>query len=222
MNINFNWLDILFAIVIIYNVFLGVKEGFVKTLSDFCKFIVAFFAARFFHKSLAEYLTVNSGIYTSINKRVTEIISSISAEEATAEGLAGEINLDFIPKGLSNYIEDLIMKSQNSLQGFVEHFSENLSQVIFEAVCFVAVFIIALIVWKVITLIVDKIMGLPVLRQVNGLGGFAIGLMKGFFFCVLISTLFFVISMTGMPVLTDALNASMLAKYFYIGFILDL
>ncbi len=222
MELNINILDILFAIILIYNAFIGAKEGFVKTMFNFLKYVVAFISAKIFSPHLAEYLTINSGIYQNINKSITKAVSSISVEDATVELWLEKLDIEFIPNGLRMYVEDLIMKSQNSLQGFSEHFSENLSQVIFEAVCFVVVFVITLIIWHLIAVIVDKITDLPVLKQVNSLGGFAVGLLKGLLFCVLTSTLLYTIVLMDMPVLSKMLNASMLARYFYIGFILNL
>ncbi len=222
MEYNINIPDILFAVILIYNSFMGAKEGFVRTLSGFVKYIVAFVSAKMFGGTLAEFLTVNSGIYKSIYSGVEKTVSSISVEEVTVETWLEGIKVEFLPAGLKDYVADLIMKSRSSLQGFSEYFTENLSMVIYEGICFVIVFIIALILWKIITLIVDKIAGLPVLKQVNGLGGFAMGLIKGLFFCVITSSLCYLISMTDMPLLSEALNSSMLAKYFYIGFILEL
>ena len=214
--------DILFAVIIIYNTFSGAKEGFVRTLSGFLKYIVAFISAKIFHLSLAEYLTTNSGIYQYIQKNITNAISSISVEEATTEKIIEIFDIEFIPPYLKSYMEDLINKSHNSLEGFAEYFSENLSAMIFNAACFIIVFLITLIVWKLATMIIDNIMKLPVLRQVNGLGGFAVGLLKGLFFCVLTSTILYTISLMDVPALTKSLNASLLAKYFYLGSILNL
>ncbi len=222
MDLNINILDILFAIILIYSAFVGAKEGFVRTLSGLVKYVVAFISAKMFSGALAGFLTVNSGIYKKINNSITTAVSSVSVEEATVELWLEKLNMNSLPAGLREYIADLIEKSRNSLQGFAEHFAEKLSAVIFEAICFIIVFILALIIWKLITLIIDKIAGLPVLRQVNGLGGFAVGLIKGLLICVIASTLCYTISMMDMPLLTEMLNNSYLAKYFYIGFILNL
>ncbi|MBR6800734.1 MAG: CvpA family protein [Eubacteriaceae bacterium] len=222
LNINLNIPDILFCVLIIYNAFSGARQGFVRTASAFLKYIAAFLSAKIFYKSLAEYLTVNSGIYRVINENITNAISSVSLEEATTDKIIEIFNIEFVPEPIKLYIEDLVTKSHLSLQGFAEYFSENLSMVIYEAMCFIIVFILTLILWKIMTLIVDRIMGLPVLKQVNGLGGFAVGLLKGLFLCVVASSLLYTLSMMDMPALSKALEGSYLAKYFYIGSILNL
>lgn len=217
-----NVLDIIFIVILAYNIITGAIDGFIKSLFGFLKYIAAYIVSKMFYLPVAAYLTVNTGLYRSINDKIANIVSSLPQTDASAEGWMEKLNLQFLPNGLKTYIDELISTSQNSLQGFVEHFAENLSTVIIEVISFIFVFLLALVLWKIIMIILDKIMSLPVLNAVNSLGGMGVGLVKGLFFCVIVSTACYIIGMTGAGAFTNALNASVLAKYFYIGFILNI
>ena len=52
-------LDIIIVCIIIFCVFIGYKNGFVKTVMSFLSFVIAFIMARTFSQSLSSYIYSN-------------------------------------------------------------------------------------------------------------------------------------------------------------------
>ena len=99
--------------------------------------------------------------------------------------------------------------------------AKSVTAVIVSIICFAAIYLACWIVFKVLILIAGKIAEIPVLKQVNKLGGIAVGAFKGLLLSAAFSTVMWLLSQMGIAFAAALCESSYLVKFLYLGSILE-
>ncbi|MFZ5353927.1 MAG: CvpA family protein [Bacillota bacterium] len=189
-----NWIDFCILAVLGITAFSGLKKGLVVSFFNMISMIVAILVARSYYSTLTVLLVDKTSIEESIMKFLIEkkIFSGFSM--GLPEGISPAFAGDQLISNLHYFITMLIM---NAISIIVIYFGVRLLLSIAEG-------------------FLKGTTELPVLKEVNGLGGAAIGLAKGVIILLIVFALIIPISniqtWTG---LRNGIEGSMLAKYFY-------
>lgn len=193
-------LDIIFLLIIIMCVYYGFKKGLLKTIASLATMIIGIWVAMYFYRSFIMFLEripIVNGMLTEIKKGIYKILILKLDENGVSEFFKGLVNSNVINQGnsaIANTVTNIIYS--------------------------ITMMLVLLIVVKVGLALAVKIIGifehLPVVKQVNRVLGGAVGLFNGLLICYVAATIMFVI-MANVNVnwLTDNVNASNLAKYFF-------
>jgi hypothetical protein len=86
-----------------------------------------------------------------------------------------------LPNVIKSKVLEVIDKEESGLDldVFVEKISLSIAKIIVNAICFVLIFIIVMIAWKVVILAFGVVGKLPVIKSANSLGGAAVGVVIG-------------------------------------------
>ena len=213
---------IVFAIIF---VIVGMSRGFLRELGKLLTWVGSFVAAKILsvmaEPTVYEYLGIDTKLRESIVSLVEKVdLSSVESARATLEASIEEISVvgpllnDFVEENwnITNIVQKASENIRTELADYILESVQPVAHDIVEIGCFVAIFIIALIVLGfVIGLVVKGLTSIKIIGGTDKLLGGVLGLAKGVLFVfILYSLLFLVLSLTG----SDYLSLLMESKFF--------
>lgn len=117
---------------------------------------------------------------------------------------------------LYNALKGLIQNglSETPAPGLV---ASPIADAVFSALCFIAVYIVVWIIFKLVIILSKRLNEVPIFKQVNRAFGFIFGAVKGVVFSAVVCSLLWVLGTFGIDSLSKIFNASALAKILYLG-----
>lgn len=182
--------DIVILGIVALSLLMGARRGLFRTLAELVSTIAAYVIASLLTGGLAA--AAAEWLRPIAEERLSALVSeylSGALEKAPAFLTAGVLE-----KFLERAVPEAIVE-----QGLYN---------IAYALVFVAVFLLALIALRILIRMVDTVLKLPLLHEVNTLGGAAAGALKG---AVLVGLLIWLARRTGLLVSPEALAGSLLA-----------
>lgn len=181
-------IDIILAALLAVCLIVGWKKGFVKSLMDLASNLIAFIVARVVSQQAAPAIYSNYFEQHARDTLTRELSSAGSSASAQVQSA-----LDSIPESLDGFLGLLGLDKQALTESISQKLTDgaetvdvlmtNIVSPIFTAViklaAFVVVFIVAVLLLKLLTLLLDKLTELPAIKQANELFGLAFGAVKG-------------------------------------------
>lgn len=200
--------DLIIGVVIILFLIIGYKKGLVFCLINLATFIVAIVLAFALCSPVAELV-----------KNTTEIDENMKSFIVSHMPGGEEIDLkanEQLPEPIRNAIDGSVTSINEAKEKAIDATATEITNNVLKAICFVAIFFlvkILMLVLKVVSRIFTKI---PVIEQINTLGGMIVGALEGL---ILVYVIFGVISLIS-PMLTntaivDSINDSFFGKMMY-------
>lgn len=190
-------LDALVILILGLSVWRGWRRGLVRTLVLLAGCVLALLLAGWFSAPLAERAYdgfVGPRLEQSLVEQVQEAgelqveIGLRSLFGDRAEGLVHYLTEQGIPESVTIGLDDL------SEEGIRTAAAPAMQQVVRPAVCGVLTVVAALLLFLLLLLVVDllarlldQVFKLPVLKQVNRIGGFAVGALQGVLWAMVFS-----------------------------------
>lgn len=163
-------LDVVFAVVMIFCVYLGFKRGFVKSVCNVTSFALSVVVAFLSYHKISEFITLSP-----VGKYITDKISTtVSITPPDLSGMP-----DFTQKPLQS-ITDASLDAVNTV-------SQNFAAVIIGIISVIITIIIVKLAIKLLFKIFDFAAKLPVIRQCNGIMGGVFGVISGVFWVCIIA-----------------------------------
>jgi len=180
---------------------IGWKRGFVDMLFGAVSMILALVLAVIIAPKLGAAIQENENIMGKLTVKVSEVLNldELAVEIPDAERLVDNLNL---PNAIKEKITSAEFMEKIELDTLAEDASSKmadavavfLAKTIITAVCFVVVFVVALILLYLLNKVLDVFAKLPLLKQANQLVGLALGVCQS---VLVIWVLFAVITMIG-------------------------
>lgn len=203
---------IILAVVIIFTI-IGYKRGLVKIAFGLCTFVLALIITLILYKPVSNLIIDNTEIDENIEKTITDNILPEGVSETEL------INFDTVDNNkvyahlLENELYASIIKSSEEMS--IKNISETLSTKIIESVVMLAIYIIAKIILRFVTILADFVAKLPLLNTFNSLGGIIIGFLQG---CLVVLVAFAIVSLMSPmldPSVVNTINESSVASTIY-------
>jgi len=178
-------MDIVVGGILLLFVFLGWKQGFVKSLAGLLIAVVALVGAAMIAGTFADPVTrlVSPVIEKTVAEKVEEAIVSqtgsydVERVEGSAEEILQMIGIDAdARKELAQRMEDTVQETGKSV---VSAAVESLTRSVVYVLLFVAGFVALSLLLHVLAAAMDLVAKLPLLSTANALGGAVMGLFKG-------------------------------------------
>lgn len=170
-----NWLLLIVLGILFINALIGMKVGLIKTIFSLCSMVVALILTIWLSPMVNDFMKGNEKIYDSISSKVEKILP-FEEEEADASKQISIIEDLPLPKSIR---DTLIENKAEAVDGFKEYVINYLTGVIINAAAFMITFIVILILLWVLSIALDIISKLPLLKQINKTAGFIAGLVHG-------------------------------------------
>ncbi len=217
---DFSWIDILFVVILVFCLIEGMVKGMVKTIISFFLTIASVIIAKIFTPQAVDFLKAKTNLFTNLCQFITNKVAVAFSGKATTEAVTDSAQLHNIPSSLLKFLGTFVDTTNKTIGTSSEAFGQNAAEIIMQLIAFAALFLCAMILGKIICIILDKIMKLPVLSFINHLGGMLLGLLKGVILVALIATAIYSVNVfLQADSLSTAINNSILIKYFYLSFL---
>ena len=155
--------DIAIIAIIALSTFIGYKQGLVKSAIKILSFFIAIAIALVLYRPMSSIIINNTPIDDNIKNAIVERI--------TPEGV--DINQEVEVQ--NNFSLQIIGNATNTIEGIAEAFAVKL----IETGTLLLIYIIVKIALKFVTVLADIIAKLPLLKQINEVGGTIYGIIKG-------------------------------------------
>lgn len=220
----FNWVDIVIAIILAYNLIRGFTRGFVRSIAGIVAYIVSGVLAKMYYKSTALYIANEYKWFGNLKESISNHIkSSFSLNgqvtsinpESIDPSMLNKLNLPSSLKGeVVNFFTEFT--SMNTGGNAVDRFAEYFSSFILNGIAFLLIFLVCLLVVKLLSILLDSFVKLPVLKQVNQLSGIIFGGIKGCLIVYLIMTIVvFTTPIVSNTSVMESIKLSTLGSFFY-------
>ena len=207
-----NWTDLIVVAVIAVFALLGLRHGLIHAVFKVFSFFFAVFAAIKFHPVLTNmlkerpvYETIKNSIYKNITK----------GAEQNSEGIVETLKL---PDFLKNILIDDMgnFKGTQEYRSVAQAVSEQLAEFVLSIISVVLIYIAARIVLMFLQFLLKGAARLPVIKQMDKIGGFAVGALEGVLtIYVLFAILALFASASWSENIFVAVEKSWFAEYFY-------
>lgn len=225
-----NWLDLVVLAIIIGFAIVGLKNGFVYSLfrvfSYFLSIIIAIKCYPLVSKILmktALYTNIKASILKNLLKQQLDSpAANGEVKKAAADTVINQLNLPSFLKGT------LINKMPNptklvDVHSILDTASGELAKIVIDIIALILLYILVRVVLIFARVLLKSIAKLPVFKQMDQVGGFALGAVEGlltvYVLCALIMLFRAMPQLKGIFVAID--HSSIAAYFFQHNFIMD-
>ena len=202
-----SWLDLLIVFVFVFSILSGIRKGLIFSLAALFSFVISFMTANAYYERLGEFLISNTKILEEIKSLIPIGIQNSINNGASIENL---------PNGAHSYITQLFTGGDLP---FMDEFLNAIAKGIVHIISFLLIFFIIRIL-SIFVRGINSVFKLPILNFFNKIGGGVIGLIRGIVSNIVIVSILYTIAMLGIKGdLVNEINNSILASYFYIGYL---
>lgn len=170
--------DIILVIVLLCCVYVGWKNGFIKTLSGFFSYVLSFALANVF-----------DDLFVPLVRKIP-ILSRMITEGAEMPDFTGSMTfLDKMKVLLRFLSEDLMADGEAEATQIA--MKNCLAEILIAIIAFIVLFVLFVVLIKLLLWVLDfLIRKIPVISQANGVLGAVVGLFNGFIWTWAISNIF--------------------------------
>lgn len=214
-------LDIILIAVVGISAIVGLVRGLIKTVFGLVSMIVAVLLTIFLTPQVSGYIMENTEFDEMISEKSIELLGigdsfSIELDDTMAKDVIRDLPL---PENIVGSLQDNMQPQTIELMdvsNVVDYIGSSVASMAVNALVFFLLFIVISIILNAIVTLLDLISQLPVLDQMNKLGGFLVGTLIGVVIVWIgLLGMSFVISIQATTELSEMIETSILTKLFY-------
>ena len=164
--------DIIIILIIVLAVFVGMKKGLISCVIDILAVIVALILAITLCRPVTNAIIDNTEFDENLRETIVQNIPLNDVDFKVEEG-------SNLPEPVVEYINEITSDVNTSKDEAIDTIARELASGILSVIAFIAIFFIVRLVLalvKIVAKIIDKI---PLIGQINKLGGAICGLIEG-------------------------------------------
>lgn len=187
-----NWLlDVFLVLIFLLITVISTEKGFVKSIWSTVTIVGAFVLAYMFGPILGDWICDNFvlGHVSEYTFDVVETLIATGSEQYDISYLFESLPEEFVAlvencgadlETLESQFVQSVTVSKEELYSFAESVALPISRTLSNAVGVVSVFLASVLALWLVGLVVKVIAKIPIIKTINGLLGFVVGLIKGF------------------------------------------
>ena len=199
-------IDIIIAAILVLSIILGYKQGLVKVVFNVCAFLVAIIATLILYRPVSNFVLEKTEIDDKIKNAIIEKYGTteIPAEEDETSGIV---------KLIAEKVQEATIETTEKA---VEIVAEEVSIRAVQIITGLGLFAVIRIILIFLKFLSEGLAELPLIKQLNGIGGIAYGLIRALVIIyVFLYIVFFTASMNSNGNIQKAINESYITKYIY-------
>lgn len=222
--------DIIIIGIIVFSIYRGISQGFVKSLMKLISIVVALVATYLFCDTLAE-IYMDTFFFDSFAEKVAETVTPViqrSGELFDLETLFADMPEAFADllqrfgvsaESLASSFGGFDSASAQTVESMSEAIATPIASVLSKALAFITIFVGTLIIMAILTALIDLIFKLPILKKANKFLGFLLGVAFALLYAYLFSEVAVLLIKAGIAIKPEIFNEniidnSILLKYF--------
>lgn len=191
--------DLIVVGIIALFTFLGYKQGLVKAAIKILSFFIAIIVALLVYKPISNVIVKN----TQIDENITNTIM----EKITPEGISSKDEVEMT--------DNLAIKLVGEATSTIEEISNAFAIKLIEVCVLLLLYIVIKIALRFILALTDIITKLPLIKQINKLGGTIYGVVKGVIMVYVILGVIYLIAPIMNKNVSNAIDKSFITKNLY-------
>ncbi|GAE87383.1 CvpA family protein [Acetivibrio straminisolvens] len=222
-----NWIDLVVIGIILGLALIGLKKGIVYSVFKLASFFISAVLSVKLYPIFANVLSnskvfdsIKSGIFTNLMLRHEAMSPSINAgAKATAQSVIDGLSL---PGFIKSMVQNSIVKTLPNLTELIDvstimdSLSNVLAHMIIDIISLIAMFVAIRIGLFVLEGVIKGVTSLPIIKQVDKIGGFILGALEGLLTIYIIFAILMMFSASPkFQGLFDAVENSAVAKVMY-------
>lgn len=198
-------IDLIILVISAFCIFLGYQRGLAKCAIKILSFVIALAISFMFYKPVGNIIKKNTEIDDSIKGAITQIIENDTEEDGQ---IKEESNL---PQSMVDHINNEIKTNVNKTkEAVVTTAAEDISNTAINVISWIGIFIVVRLLLLILTLVFSVLTELPVLKQVDKIGGIIYGVLQA---AIILFVIFTIISFIS-PMIEQTGIISMINKSF--------
>ena len=182
------WLGIVVAGILLLTAYKGFRRGFIREIVSFFFVFLALAISWAINPYVNEFFMENTPVYEKIQESCQSFVESQKKQELTSPGTEEQTGFieglelpELLQKGLeSNNTAEVY--TYLAVDSFGEYISEALARMIVNGLSFFVSYLLASVILRLGTWVLNLLAGLPVLKSANKLAGGLVGAVKGVLF----------------------------------------
>lgn len=182
------WLGIVVAGILLLTAYKGFRRGFIREIVSFFFVFLALAVSWAINPYVNEFFMENTPVYEKIQESCQSFVESQKKQELTSPGAEEQTGFieglelpELLQKGLeSNNTAEVY--TYLAVDSFGEYISEALARMIVNGLSFFVSYLLASVILRLATWVLNLLAGLPVLKSANKLAGGLVGAVKGVLF----------------------------------------
>lgn len=199
-------LDVIIVAIIVLNTYLCYRKGLVNLAVGLIAVVAAIILSVIFYKPITNLIVEN----TEFDEMIENTIVETFAPEGVSEGQVRYV-------GILSMLETEIGNAVNDTENDVVYETAGaMADKIINLIVFIGIFTAVRVVLFALTFVADAITSLPILKQLDDVGGILYGLIKALLIIyVVLAIVSVVVSFTASTNISDIINSSYVTKFFY-------
>ena len=199
-------LDVIVVAIIALNVYLCYKKGLVNLAVGLIAVVAAIILSVIFYKPITNLIVENTEFDEKLEDTIVETFAPEGAE-------AGQVRY----VGILSYLETEVGNVVNETKNEVVYETASVMAVkIINLIVFIIIFTVVRVALFALTFVADAITSLPILKQLDDVGGILYGLGKALLIIyVVLAIVSLVVSFVNSTAVSDAISSSYVTKFFY-------
>lgn len=182
------WLGIVVAGILLLTAYKGFRRGFIREIVSSFFVFLALAVSWAINPYVNEFFMENTPVYEKIQESCQSFVESQKKQELTSPGTEEQTGFieglelpELLQKGLeSNNTAEVY--TYLAVDSFGEYISEALARMIVNGLSFFVSYLLASVILRLGTWVLNLLAGLPVLKSANKLAGGLVGAVKGVLF----------------------------------------
>ena len=204
-------IDLIIVAIIGICLFLGYKRGLTGSLLRILSFVLAIIIAFILFKPVSNFIIeqtqVDDTIYQAIQGKMTDVY---------ANATNGTIVVENMPEVISDYINETIEIGSKNVEEASKEVARNVTIMIINVATWILVFIIAKIILSIVKLLSKIVVNIPVIKQVDKVGGIIYGILEGMIIVyIAFALLTFIAPVLQTNTLSEQIQQSFIANIMY-------
>ena len=178
-----DWLLIVVIAILVIFTMHSYRRGFIKSALSMTLFVITIFLANIVNPYVTEYIMEKTPVYENIKEKCMEIYTPEKQESISVAGSDEEI-INSYP--IAEILKEKIIKDNNpeiynmlDVERIEEYIAAYIAKTIISSASYVITFILVSIFLRMVTVALDIITKLPVLKEINQMVGAVLGLAQG-------------------------------------------
>lgn len=199
--------DLVIIAIIALCIIIGYIKGLTGSLIKILSFVLSLVVAFVLFVPVSSFIINNTEIDENLEKSIREIVIKQEENKETKEEM---------PTAITDYINQKVEEaSEQAKEAIVDSTAKEVTIMIIKAGTWIALFIIARILFILLKFVTALIAKLPVIKQCDKLGGIIYGLLEGLIITyVALAIISFVTPMTK-GALSESINKSYIGSFMY-------
>lgn len=199
-------LDLIVVAIIVLNVYFCYKKGLVNLAVGLIAVLAAIVLAVIFYKPVTNLVVENTELDETIQNTIVETFAP--------EGSEGE-QVKYV--GILSYLETELGNVVNDTKNEIVYETANAMSIkIINLIVFILIFTVVRVALFALTFVADAITSLPILKQLDDVGGIIYGLVKALLIVyAVLAVVSVIVSFTASTAITELISNSYVTKFLY-------